>query len=164
MQAAVRAMRAASSVQEHWLAINSAVLVYNAALSYMQQHRYADLYRWLRPVAEALVALPKADSDGALAVAVAEALGRAAEHRLLLAAARARAARDAGGLRSGGRCQTGRLPDDSDVLKHPQYSCIQQRQGFNLGWPVHINLSLRLDAIPRMQVVRRRRRTSMTTG
>ncbi len=91
-------MRAATSVQEHWLAINSAVLVYNAALSYMQQHRYADLYRWLRPVAEALVALPKEDSDGALAVAVAEALGRAAEHRLLLAAARAKAARDAGGL------------------------------------------------------------------
>lgn len=53
-------------------------------------------YRWLRPVAEALVALPVADSDGPLAVAVAEALGRAAEHRLLLATLRAKAARDAG--------------------------------------------------------------------
>lgn len=89
-------MRMAASVSEPCLVINSAVQLYNAALPAMQQHRYADLYRWLRPVAEALVVLKPADSDGPLAVAVAEALARAAEHRLLLAAAKAKAARDQG--------------------------------------------------------------------
>ncbi|GLC40394.1 Cilia- and flagella-associated protein 46, partial [Pleodorina starrii] len=96
MMATVSAMRGAASVSEPWLTINAAVQLYNAALPCMQQHRYADLYRWLRPAAEALVALKPGDSDGPLAVAVAEALGRAAEHRLLLAAARAKAAKAEG--------------------------------------------------------------------
>jgi hypothetical protein len=89
-------MRAAASVSEPWLTINAAVQLYNAALPCMQQQRYADLYRWLRPTAEALVALKPADSDGPLVVAMAEALGRAAEHRLLLAASKAKAARAEG--------------------------------------------------------------------
>ncbi|GLI64300.1 hypothetical protein VaNZ11_007525, partial [Volvox africanus] len=96
MMATVSAMRGAASVSEPWLNINAAVQLYNAALPAMQQHRYADLYRWLRPVAEALVVLKPADSDGPLAVALAEALGKAAEHRLLLAAAKAKAARAEG--------------------------------------------------------------------
>ncbi|GFR51753.1 hypothetical protein Agub_g14204, partial [Astrephomene gubernaculifera] len=97
VMATVSAMRGAASVSEPWLTINGAVQLYNAALPCMQQHRYADLYRWLRPTAEALMTLKPADSDGPLAVAIAEALCRAAEHRLLLAAAAARAAREEDG-------------------------------------------------------------------
>lgn len=43
VQASVRSMRGAMSVNEPWLALNNAVQLYNAALPLMQQHRYADL-------------------------------------------------------------------------------------------------------------------------
>ncbi len=51
----LRAMRGAAACQEPWLVLNAAAQLYNAALPAMQAHRYADLYRWLRPVAEALM-------------------------------------------------------------------------------------------------------------